>query len=300
MVDRSYALYRAGSLAARTVPGPLADAFAELGGRVAVNASSAKKALVEKNIRRVVGDETPQREVDRLVRLSFADYARYYSESFRLPDMSMEEIDAGFTCEGVEHVVEAVATGTGPILVLPHLGGWEWAGFWLSLVPRVEVTVVVEPLQPPELHDWFVKFREAIGMNVVPLGPDAGKAILRAIKAGHVVCLLSDRSVGEGATAEVEFFGEVTKLPMGPAALALRTGCRLLPTAVYHTEYGVHGVVRPPVTFERTDKRLRQDITAYTQKVTHELEGLIRRAPEQWHLMQPNWPSDVVEDGADD
>jgi KDO2-lipid IV(A) lauroyltransferase len=28
------------------------------------------------------------------------------------------------------------------------------------------------------------------------------------------------------------------------------------------------------------------------QAVATELEGLIRRAPEQWHMMQPNWPSD--------
>jgi KDO2-lipid IV(A) lauroyltransferase len=29
-----------------------------------------------------------------------------------------------------------------------------------------------------------------------------------------------------------------------------------------------------------------------TQLLAHELEFLIRRAPEQWHLFQPNWPSD--------
>ena len=29
-----------------------------------------------------------------------------------------------------------------------------------------------------------------------------------------------------------------------------------------------------------------------TQYLARELEYLIRRAPEQWHLFQPNWPSD--------
>jgi phosphatidylinositol dimannoside acyltransferase len=28
-----------------------------------------------------------------------------------------------------------------------------------------------------------------------------------------------------------------------------------------------------------------------------ELEALIREAPEQWHMMQPNWPSDWAEQG---
>jgi KDO2-lipid IV(A) lauroyltransferase len=38
--------------------------------------------------------------------------------------------------------------------------------------------------------------------------------------------------------------------------------------------------------------RLRDDIARITQALAHELEQLIRVAPEQWHLLQPNWPSD--------
>jgi KDO2-lipid IV(A) lauroyltransferase len=29
-----------------------------------------------------------------------------------------------------------------------------------------------------------------------------------------------------------------------------------------------------------------------TQALAKEMESLIRAAPEQWHLVQPNWPSD--------
>jgi KDO2-lipid IV(A) lauroyltransferase len=29
-----------------------------------------------------------------------------------------------------------------------------------------------------------------------------------------------------------------------------------------------------------------------TQEMADALAGLIRRAPEQWHVFQPNWPSD--------
>ena len=54
---------------------------------------------------------------------------------------------------------------------------------------------------------------------------------------------------------------------------------------------GHHAIVRPPVPAERRGK-LREDVTRVTQHLAHELEYLIRRAPEQWHLFQPNWPSD--------
>jgi phosphatidylinositol dimannoside acyltransferase len=49
--------------------------------------------------------------------------------------------------------------------------------------------------------------------------------------------------------------------------------------------------VRPPLDITR-EGSLREDVARITQMLAGELEVLIRRAPEQWHLMQPNWPSD--------
>jgi KDO2-lipid IV(A) lauroyltransferase len=69
----------------------------------------------------------------------------------------------------------------------------------------------------------------------------------------------------------------------------------LLPTAVYFRAGRDHlGVVRPPVEVQRLG-RLREDIARITQALANELEALIRVAPEQWHLLQPNWPSDREE-----
>ena len=124
-----------------------------------------------------------------------------------------------------------MADGTGVILALPHLGGWEWAGRWIADC-GIPITVVVEPLEPPELFEWFADFRRSLGMDVVPLGPGAASAAIKAVKANGVLCLLCDRDIGGGGV-EVEFFGERTTLPAGPATLALRTGAPVLPTAVY-------------------------------------------------------------------
>ena len=134
----------------------------------------------------------------------------------------------------------------------------------------------------------------------MPLGAEAGGVLLRTLRDGGLVGLLCDRDiVGNGV--EVEFFGERTTLPAGPATLALRTGAALLPAAVYggpgrryHT-----GVILPPVETVRTG-RLRADVARVTQQVAHDLETLIRRAPDQWYLFQPNWPSDRPEATATD
>jgi KDO2-lipid IV(A) lauroyltransferase len=66
----------------------------------------------------------------------------------------------------------------------------------------------------------------------------------------------------------------------------------LCPTAVYAGPGNHHtAVIMPPVPVERTG-RLRHDVARITQLVARDLEFLIRRAPDQWYLFQPNWPSD--------
>lgn len=284
--------YKFGARAAQIVP----ERFARGANSLAMHWAAGReggprRAQVERNLRRVHGPSYGGEAMQRSVAKTFEYYGRYWLESFRLPSLSTREVDLGFGYEGIEPLIQAVEHGPGPLMIIPHLGGWEWAAFWLTKVMGIQVTAIVEPVEPPELFDWFVSYRESLGMHIVPLGPEAGPAVLKAIKERHVICLLSDRDLlGNGA--EVEFFGEKTTLPAGAATLALRTGAPLLPVAIYFREpFGCHGVIRPQVPAERQG-RLRDDVQRITQDLAYELEHLVRAAPEQWHLMQPNWPSD--------
>ncbi len=262
---------------------------AELAGAGARNALRGRRPLIARHLRRV-RPELSGRALDSAVDAAFASYARYWVESFRLPDLSATELDVTFSYEGFDHVAQAREQGQGVIIALPHLGGWEWAAFWLASIERIPVTAVVEAIEPPELFEWFLEFRRSLGMNVVGLGPEAGKESLRALRNGDILCLLSDRDIAGGGI-EVEFFGERTTLPGGPATLALRTGSPLLPTAIYFDGEGHRAVVEPPLDTERRGS-LRTDISRVTQDLAQALERLISAAPDQWHLLQPNWPSD--------
>jgi KDO2-lipid IV(A) lauroyltransferase len=130
-------------------------------------------------------------------------------------------------------------------------------------------------------------------MHVVPVGPRAAAAILRALKDNHVVCLLADRVVGGVSGAEVEFFGQRVAMPAGPVALAARSGAPLLAAAIYFEKRAnQHTIVfRPPVEVP-SGTPIRKALRSRTQFLAGELELLIRRAPTQWHLIQPNWPGD--------
>lgn len=283
--------YRLGSLAARLMPGPVAAGASASIGFGASFANPARRRMVERHLQRV-NPKLRGAGLRVAVQQAFDYYARYYLESFRLPTMSNAAVARPFTIEGWERVLEGLEAGSGVILALPHLGGWEWAGRWMT-DQGFKMTVVVEALDPPELFEWFADLRKDLGMTVVPTGPKAGPAVLKALRANETVCLLCDRDL-ERSGIEVEFFGERTTLPAGPATLSIRTGAALLPVGCYFTSKynGHHAVVRPPVPTVRRGEGLRDDVARVTQALARELEFLIRRAPEQWHLFQPNWPSD--------
>ncbi|MEZ5309719.1 MAG: hypothetical protein R2735_03835 [Microthrixaceae bacterium] len=60
---------------------------------------------------------------------------------------------------------------------------------------------------------------------------------------------------------------------------------------MYQKRSGYHGVILEPIA-AGCEGRLRNDVARVTQNLAYALEDLIRRAPTQWHVLQPNWPSD--------
>ncbi|HXY93981.1 MAG TPA: phosphatidylinositol mannoside acyltransferase [Acidimicrobiia bacterium] len=287
----AYLAYRAGAEVARFLPesvgAPIARGLAQL---VGFGFMPARVRQIERNLRRVYGPEFGGVALHRSVAATFDSYGRYFYELFRLPGTPQEWIDAHVQVTGAEHLDAAAAAGRGVVLALPHLGNWDFAGAWLA-GRGYPVTVVAEPVEPPELFDWFVETRRRIGMRVIALSPTAGAEALAALRANEAVCLLCDRDLtGDGV--DVDFFGEQTTLPAGPATLALRGGAPLIPAGCYFRAHGAHDIrILPPVPVERTG-RIRADVARVTQELARRFEELIRAEPEHWHLLQPNWPSD--------
>jgi len=282
--------YKLVALLSRKLPKRLSFSVASFLGYAIARIDKKRRDQVIRNANRLSESKLSREELKDFVDQTFESYAHYWVNTFRLVDMTKQELERTFSHDGWELIETALKKDSGVILVLPHLGAWDWGGFWISKIKGVSVSAVVEPLEPPELFEWFKRSRNALGMDVIPLGQDAGPQVLKAISDKQLIVLVSDRDVG-GSSVEVEFFGEKTLLPAGPATLALRTGATLLPVAIYNKDNGCHGVVRPAISLERKGK-FRSDVQRITQTIADEMELLIRKAPEQWHLMQPNWPSD--------
>jgi phosphatidylinositol dimannoside acyltransferase len=280
--------YQAGAVGARALPQHVANGAAKLLAFGLRHGLKERRAMVARHQQRIAGGTLNATQLDTQVAKTFDSYAQYWVDSFRLTGRTTAEVDAGFRVDGAHYVDEALAVGKGAILAMPHIGAWDYGGAWVA--HHWPLTVVAERLEPPALFDWFCQQREANHLKMVALGPEAGPVLLSALRKNELIGLLCDRDIAGGGI-EAEFFGERTTFPAGPATLSLRTGAVILPNAVFQEGDFAHGIIRPPLHFERSSK-LRADISALTQLLVSELETLIRLAPEQWHVLQPVWPTD--------
>ena len=226
------------------------------------------------------------------VTATFESWVRYYYDSFRLTGMTVAEVDAGFTVEGFEHVEAAMAEDeVGPVLALPHSAG----GSGPRVDPRVQVAPRRRRREARAAGAVRVvrRVRAALGMNIIPLGPN-GRDDVAAAAANNGDRLPAVRPRPRPASG---VRGRVLRreddVARRPGHLALRGGAPSLPPRCTSAEGGVHGVVRPPI--ETSGRRATASATtsrAITQELAHRARGADPAGPEQWHLLQPNWPSD--------
>ena len=299
-MNREKVIFRTYTTLARVLaalPEPVAMGVAGAVGDVLFTVRGEQRRMVSNNLRRVLdATATDQDILDQWARRSFRAYARYWVEGARLGRTSATEVEQRTFVDGLGYLAEGLAAGNGVIMALPHVGSWEYGGAFLA-TQGMPMTSVAERIEPPELFEFFVKERAAMGLTIVPLDESSGRSVMGTLRGGGLVGLLSDRDVG-GNGIEVEFFGETTTMPAGPATLALRSGARLVTGAVYSGPGPDHrAIVEPPLDTTRTGS-LRHDVARLTQEIATRFEGLIRRAPEQWHVFQPLWLADRHETAA--
>jgi phosphatidylinositol dimannoside acyltransferase len=257
-------------------------------GRVYSRWDTGRKKMVERHAVRL---GVASNEIQEHVREVFAAYGRYWAEALWVRPRHQPFIEAHTTDSGLELVELARDAGNGMIFALPHMGNWEYAA---PIAHRLglNVVAVAENLRNKRIRDWFLRLRNSMGLNII-LATGASQVIREletAIAQNTAVALLCDRDL-RGKGVRVEFLGETTTMPAGPVSLAIRTGAPLFPAATYFNDSGHHVVVRPPLEIPDGPDRTAR-IQAGTQLLAKELEALILAAPAQWHLLQPNWPSD--------
>ncbi|MER5863635.1 phosphatidylinositol mannoside acyltransferase [Kitasatospora sp. NPDC002040] len=290
LVDGAYAL---GWAALKHLPEPVARGLFQQIADYTWRRRGKGVLRLETNLRRV-RPELDEAGLRELSRVGMRSYLRYWKESFRLQTWGTDQLAAQCQVKGMEQLEQALADGRGAVAALPHMGNWDLAGAWVAGAAGHPFTTVAERLKPESLFDRFVAYRESLGMEVLPL-TGAGVSVIgtlaRRLRAGKLICLVGDRDLSE-AGLPVDFFGEQTRMPAGPAALALRTGAALFPVTLWYDGPVMRVVIHPEVV-PPAEGDQREKTSAMTQAMADIWADGIREHPEDWHMLQKFWLADL-------
>jgi KDO2-lipid IV(A) lauroyltransferase len=282
--------YAAGWRVVRAMPEFMARNAFDAGAYYA--ARNGGPAQLRRNLARIIG-VTPDQVPDGLIRASLASYARYWREAFRLPSMDLkklgEQLDLHFA--GQEHIAAALDAGRGAVLVLPHSGNWDMAGVWL-VWKHGTFTTVNERLKPESLYNRFIAYRESLGFEMLPLTGGERPAfdvLAERLRESRAVCLMAERDLSRNGV-QVDFFGEPTRMPAGPAKLAIETGVPLITVHCWYTSQGWGFGAQPPIDTSSGD------VALVTQTMADEFARGIAAHPADWHMMQPQWLADLSDE----
>ena len=224
-------------------------------------------------------------DLDLLVIEAMRSYMRYWCDTFRLPDWSKERIIKTTSVTNEHLLTDAIAAGTGVIVAVPHAGNWDHAGAYFC-AKGIRLVTVAERLKPEKLFLKFLAYRQAMGMEVLPLDGRVLSTLEERLNEGALVALVSDRDLSRSGI-EVDFFGGTARMPAGPALLALRTKAPLITAFVSYTESGVHIEFRNVILPSSGDESSK--VKEIVQMTAQYFEDGISQSPEDWHMLQRIW-----------
>jgi KDO2-lipid IV(A) lauroyltransferase len=224
-------------------------------------------------------------DLEDLTRRAMRSNMRYWVDTFRFPDWSIQRVRETVDVTNEHLLMDAIASKTGVIVSLPHAGNWDHAGAYFC-ANGVHLVTVAERLKPEKLFLKFLKYRQDMGMEVLPLNGETIGVLATRLREGHLVALVADRDLSKSGI-EVQFFDGPTRMPAGPAVLALQTQAPLITAFVSYTPTGIHVDFKNVVIPSQGEQRDRvKEIVSMTAK--HFEEG-IRENPQDWHMLQRIW-----------
>ena len=246
---------------------------------------------LESNLKRVLPDLT-DRELRTLAKVGMRSYLRYWCDTFRSPDWDTKRIQSSVTVTDVELLLEPVRSKRGVIVALPHAGNWDHAGSYFCS-QGIPLVTVVERVKPEKLFRKFLEYRQAIGMEALPLDGRVMGTLEARLREGKLVALVADRDLSRNGI-DVKFFNGIARMPAGPALLAIRTGADLITAYVSYTETGIHMDFRK-VQIANADTESEQ-VAKTVQLCADNFAAGIAEHPQDWHMLQRIWvDGDFVE-----
>ena len=240
-----------------------------------------------------VRPELSQDELELLVREGMRSYLRYWCDTFRLPSWSSNKIIGEVITENAHFLTDPIDEGKGCVVSLPHAGNWDHAGAYFCAL-GYKVVTVAEHLEPEKLFRKFLAYRQAVGMEVLDASARSLGTLSQRLRAGGLIALVADRDLSKSGV-NVDFLGFPSRMPVGPAILAIQTGAPLITAFVSYEKTGIRIVFQKPIEVPSEGSQAEK-VSAMIQESANRFGAHIAKKTADWHMLQRIWiDGDFVE-----
>jgi KDO2-lipid IV(A) lauroyltransferase len=242
-----------------------------------------RRRIALENLSRAYGDTLSLKQKRKIARCSFEHVALSIVELFTVSGV-LKNASEKFSFEGTSYLDAAFEKGKGVILVISHVGSWEYLAF-LPYLKKYPCSVVVKTLKNQLIDRMMNQCREKTLLHPIPK-KDAAKKILYEIHKNHLVAILIDQWAGHEGI-RTDFFNVETSTTSIPVRIAEKTGCALVPAYCLRKEGGRYEIhIEAPLDWDVRDPDWEKRVT---QKLNQCLERQILAHPEQWLWGHRRW-----------
>ncbi|MDO9542503.1 MAG: hypothetical protein Q7J98_09290 [Kiritimatiellia bacterium] len=242
----------------------------------------------KRRIKEVFGERFSKSKIRHIAWISWRNFIFTVVELIRIPVSSRSWIQTVVdTKQTVSKISAWSKTGKGGIIATGHTGSWEMA--ILACLAYEIPLFSLGAQQKNKLVDEFInRSRADSGFETVLRNPSVLKVIIRKIKEGKMLAILSDVR-GKTDALPIKFLGKTANVAEGMGFIAHQTKVPVFPTIITRIGWGLHRyrVYDPIFPDPQADKSA--DALRITQSFFDILTECIQNEPEQWFWFNKRW-----------
>jgi KDO2-lipid IV(A) lauroyltransferase len=242
-----------------------------------------RKQVVLENLQNAFPDKSAE-EIDQVCKQFYRYFCDLSLETIKFLTISPGALKKRVSCDNIELLEAFKQKGQSIILVLGHLGNWEWAGGYLGLQNIPKIHAIYHPLANPKFDQLMRHMRTRLGAEVYPM-KGALRGMLKNKKKVTATAFISDQAPGRENAHWMPFLNQKTAVFQGTEIIARKLDYPVVYVSVLRQKRGYYKLHCELLT-EHPQSLKENELTEMHNR---RLEKDILQQPETWLWTHRRW-----------
>jgi len=244
-----------------------------------------RKEVVLKNLRNSFPEKS-EKEIQIISRRFYRYFCDLFLETFKTLSISRKTMLKHCRLEeNAQRLFDQLAADNQSIMVvMGHLGNWEWAGNTFSICCKHQLYVIYHPLSNKYFNGLIIKMRTRFGTKLIPM-KDTLREMLNNRKTLNATAFIADQSPQPDRAYWMSFLNQDTPVFLGIEKIALKIRYPLVYVSIKRVKRGHYELNAERIELPSVETRPGEITELHTKR----LEADIRKQPETWLWTHRRW-----------